>query len=508
MRTSRFSVLTLAAGIALAGCSGGAPVPADGEAVRPKRMFGQIPFHACTLDGGNAATRVEAQCATYEVPENPDAPDARRIALNIAWLPADAKDGGTADPVFFLAGGPGQAATELAAQINAGLREVRRQRDIVLVDQRGTGGSNPLTCTDADGQALELDALTAPDDAALDAYVGRCLAGLDGRADPRFYTTANAIRDLDTVRAALGADRINLVGGSYGTRVAQQYAMAYPQHTRSIVLDGVAPNDLVVGGEFAHTFEDALALQSKQCAQDAGCRARFPTDLQAQLRGVLSTLHTTPAPVTYRDPTTGAQRDGVVTPDTVTGLAFLFSYAPQTASLLPLILDEAAQGRYGPLMSLSQLMYSNVDGQMTRGMQWSVICAEDAGRYREDGRVADTILGPGVARMFFGACRTWPIGAPPANHTAALQSDVPALLMSGELDPVTPPAYAERVLAGLPNGRHLVFKGQGHGTFALGCAPKLLAQFIESTDAKALDAKCLDAMRPVPPFTSFNGWSP
>jgi len=508
MRTPRFFLLAITAGLVLAGCKGAAPAPADGDGARAARMFGQIPFHACTLDGGNAATRIEAQCATFEVPENPDAPEGRRIGLNIAWLPAGSNDGGTGDPVFFLAGGPGQAATELAAQINAGLREVRRQRDIVLVDQRGTGGSNPLDCIGADGEPLELDALTIPTDAEFDGYVARCLAGLEGRADPRFYTTANAIRDLDSVRAALGVEQINLVGGSYGTRVAQQYAMAYPQHTRSIVLDGVAPNDLVVGGEFAHTFEDALSLQSKQCAQDAACRARFPTDLQAQLRNVLSTLQTTPAPVTYRDPTSGAQRDGVVTPDTVTGLAFLFSYAPQTASLLPLMLDEAAHGRYGPLMSLSQLMSDNVSGQMTRGMQWSVICAEDAGRYREDGRAADTILGPGVAGMFFGACRTWPTGAPPADHTAALQSEVPALLLSGELDPVTPPAYGERVLAGLPNGRHMVLKGQGHGTFALGCMPKLLAQFIESTDAKALDVSCLDALRPVPPFTSFNGWSP
>lgn len=508
MRTPRFSLLALAAGVVLAGCNAAAPSPADGGTTRPARMFGQIPFHGCTLDGGNAATRVEAQCASFEVPENPDAPDGRRIGLNVAWLPADSNDGGTADPVFFLAGGPGQAASELAAQINHGLREVRRQRDIVLVDQRGTGSSNPLDCVDADGEPLELDALTMPTDAEFDAYVGRCLAGLEGRADPRFYTTANAIRDLDDVRTALGAEQVNLVGGSYGTRVAQQYAMAYPQHTRSLVLDGVAPNDLVVGGEFAHTFEDALALQARQCAQDAACRERFPTDLQAQLRGVLSTLQTAPATVVYRDPTSGAQRDGTVTPDTVTGLAFLFSYAPQTASLLPLMLDEAAQGRYGPLMSLSQLMSSNVGGQMTRGMQWSVICAEDASRYREDRRAADTILGPGVAQMFFGACRTWPTGTPPADHTAVLQSDVPALLLSGELDPVTPPAYGERVLAGLSNGRHLVLKGQGHGTFALGCAPKLLAQFIESTDAAALDATCLDAMRPVPPFTSFNGWSP
>ncbi len=508
MRAIRFPLLALAASATLAGCSGSAPAPVEGDGARPARMFGQIPFDACTLDGGNAATRVEAQCATFEVPEDPDAPQGRKIGLNIAWLPADSNDGGTVDPVFFLAGGPGQAATELAAQINAGLREVRRQRDIVLVDQRGTGRSNPLDCVDANGAAMELDALTTPSDAEFDGYVARCLAGLADRADPRFYTTGNAIRDLDTVRAALGAEQLNLVGVSYGTRVAQQYAMAYPQHTRSIVLDGVAPNDLVVGGEFAHTFEDALALQSKQCAQDAACRARFPTDLQAQLRGILSTLQATPATVTYRDPTSGAQRDGVVTPDTVTGLAFLFSYAPQTASLLPLMLDEAAQGRYGPLMSLSQLMVSNVGGQMTRGMQWSVICAEDAARYQEDGRVADTILGPGVARMFFGACRTWPTGTPPANHTTALQSDVPALLLSGELDPVTPPAYAERVAAGLSNGRHLVLKGQGHANFALGCMPKLLAQFIESTDAKALDVTCLDGMRPVPPFTSFNGWEP
>ncbi|KLI98318.1 cysteine protease [Luteimonas sp. FCS-9] len=503
----RFPMLALATGLALAGC--GASRGGDGEdAARPARMFGQIPFQACTLDGGNAATRVEAQCATYEVPEDPDAPDGRRIALKIAWLPAGNSDGGTGDPVFFLAGGPGQAATELAAHVNLALREVRKQRDIVLVDQRGTGGSNPLDCVDADGAPLELDALTAPTDADLDAYVGRCLAGLSDRADPRFYTTANAIADLDAVRIALGTERLNLVGGSYGTRVAQQYAMAYPQHVRSLVLDGVAPNDLVVGGEFAHTFEDALALQARQCAQDAACRERFPTDLQAQLRGVLSTLRAAPVAVNYRDPTTGTEQAGTVSPDTVSGLAFLFSYAPQTASLLPLMLDEAAHGRYGPLLSLSQLMNANVGGQMTRGMQWSVLCAEDAGRYREDAGARDTILGPEVARMFFGACRTWPAGAPPADHTAPLRSDVPALLLSGELDPVTPPAYAERVLAGLPNARHLVLDGQGHGTLALGCTPKLVAQFIESTDAKALDAACLDAMRPVPPFTSFNGWAP
>ncbi|WP_101926911.1 MULTISPECIES: alpha/beta hydrolase [Luteimonas] len=506
MRQTTSLLLALAATACVAGCADSGPAP-GAEPAAATRLFGDLPFHGCTLDGGIASARVEAQCATFEVPEDPDAPEGRRIGLNIAWLPAGG-DGGTGDPVFFLAGGPGQAATELAAHINGALREVRRQRDIVLIDQRGTGRSNPLDCVDAAGDPLPLDALTVPTAAELDAYVGRCVDGLAGRADPRFYTTGHAIRDLDAVREALGAETVNLIGGSYGTRVAQQYAAEYPARTRSLVLDGVAPNDLVVGGEFAHTFEDALRLQSAQCQADATCRARYPVDLQRQLRGLMTTLAAAPAEAAFRDPTSGAQRAGTVTPDTVTGLAFLFSYAPQTASLLPLMLDEASQGRYGPLLSLSHLMNDNVAGQMTRGMQWSVICAEDAGRYREDARTADTILGPEVAQMFFGACRTWPTGTPRADHTAPLQSDVPALLLSGELDPVTPPAYAERVLATLPNGRHLVLQGQGHGTLALGCMPKLLAQFIESTDATALDAACLDTMRPVPPFTSFNGWEP
>jgi pimeloyl-ACP methyl ester carboxylesterase len=213
-------------------------------------------------------------------------------------------------------------------------------------------------------------------------------------------------------------------------------------------------------------------------------------------------------PVEYRDPGTGALERGTLTAHTLTGLSHAFSYMPQLASLLPMVLDEAARGRYGPLMALSKLMEESMRGQMSRGMQLSVVCAEDADRHRPDATDADTVLGPDLATMFFSACTAWPKGHRPAGFNQPLRSKVPALLMSGELDPVTPPAYGERVLKGLPNGRHVVLRGQAHNVFMVGCMPKLLGQFIESADAKALDTSCQESVDFVPPFTSFNGWEP
>lgn len=508
MRTNPLAPTALMTALLLAGCNG--PPAATGPATSDSaatRHFGAIAFEPCSLPGVTGGQSTQAQCATLQVPENRAAPDGRRIGLNIAWLPVEKGDG-SGDPVFFLAGGPGQAATEHAATVDAALREVRKQRDVILIDQRGTGKSNPLTCLGADGKELPIDGLDAADPQALATYARRCAQSLVNKADPRFYTTTQAVQDLDAVRAALGVATINLVGVSYGTRVAQQYAARYPEHTRAFVLDGVVPNDLVVGGEFAHTFENALALQTAQCRKLPACRQRYPTDLRAQLRQVMATLTAAPVEVDYRDPGTGQSKRDTLTADTVTGLAFMFSYAPQSAALLPLVIDEADHGRYGPLMSLAQLMTQSVGGQMSRGMQWSVICAEDADRSRDDASAADTVLGAQVARMFFAACPAWPTGTRPADFTAPLRSAVPALLLSGELDPVTPPRYGERVLAGLNQGRHQVLRGQGHNVSGIGCMPKLLGQFFESADARALDMKCLDTLTYVPPFTSFNGWEP
>ena len=501
-RSTAFAALATTAAL-LGGCD--SPPPPE-PAASSTRHYGAIAFEPCTLASGMSAGNVQAQCASFDVPENRAVPDGRKVRLNLAWLPATDEGSATDDPVFFLAGGPGQSAVQVWPQLDPAFNEVRKQRHVVLVDQRGTGGSNLLSCAPED-EDQDPKVTATPDAAAIADFARRCAEQAADRADPRFYTTTDAIADLDAVREAIGAAKINLVGGSYGTRVAQQYARRFPQHVRSIVIDGVAPNDLVVGGEFAHTFEDALKLQSANCRQLAACAKRFPQDARAQLDALVARLREAPAQVEYRDPASGESRTGTVNADTVTGLAFMFSYMPQTASLLPLVLDEASQGRYAPLMSLHDLMGRNMGGSMARGMQWSVICAEDADRYREGG-AEGTLLGPDVARMFFAACATWPHGGRPEDFIAPLKSELPVLLLSGEFDPVTPPRYAERVLQTLPNGRHLVLRGQGHGTLGLGCMPRLLGQFLESTDAKGLDASCLDTLTYVPPFTSFNGWEP
>lgn len=503
MRLSCRPLATSAALLLLAACQATPEAPPEAAA----RQYGTLTFKPCTLTSAQASNNVEAECATLQVPENPDAPDGRKIGLNIAWLDTANEGEGKQDPVFFLAGGPGQSATEVAAIINQSLREVRKKRDIILVDQRGTGKSNPLSCVDADGKELAFDESAAATPEVIAEYAQRCAATLVDRADTRFYTTTQAIGDLDAVRAALGVDKINLVGGSYGTRVAQQYAARFPQHTRAVVIDGVVPNDTVVGADFANTFESAITLQSAQCSKDPACARRFPVDTRTQLRNVMTTLAKAPVEVEYRDPGTAQVRRDTINADTVTGLAFMFSYMPELSSLLPVVLDEAAQGRYAPLMSLNSLVTRSMSGQLNRGMQWSVICAEDYDRF-QPAPAGDSLLGPELARMFFAACPVWKTGTRPKDFTAPLAATLPVLLLSGEFDPVTPPRYAEQVLKTLPNGRHLIAKGQAHGTLGAGCMPRLLAQFMDKADARSLDATCLDALSPTPAFTSFNGWEP
>lgn len=504
MRAVRSISAALAAVVLLAACHG-AEAPRAGTGSAGERAYGAIRFKACSLTSTLGTESIEAQCARHAVPEDRARPNGRRILLDIAWLPATQEGAAQPDPVVFLAGGPGQAATEVWAPLDRAFAELRKNRDVILVDQRGTGQSNPLACKDEAGEPAAIDdSGTGGADTA--AFVKKCLARLD--ADPRFYTTTEAVHDLDAVRAALGVAKLNLIGVSYGTRVAQQYTARYPARTRAIVLDGVAPNELVVGGEFARTFDRALALQDARCRQDAACRARFPIELRTQLRRLKTRLDATPVQVAYRDPGTGALAQDTLTGDTLTGLSHAFSYMPQLASLLPVVLDDAARGQYGPLMAMSKMMDAAMGGQMSRGMQLSVVCAEDADRYRPDPADAATVLGPDLSTMFFSACAAWPKGRRPADFNTPLRSNVPALLMSGELDPVTPPEYGERVLKGLPNGRHVVLRGQAHNVLQIGCMPKLLSQFIESANAKALDTTCLKSVDFVPPFTSFNGWEP
>jgi pimeloyl-ACP methyl ester carboxylesterase len=467
------------------------------------RSLGTLEFKPCTLTAEGLAQTVEAQCTTYAVPEDRAKPDGRKVELAIAWVPSASSDP-KPDPVFMLAGGPGQSAKESFPTMAGAFGPTLRDRHVILVDQRGTGASNRLACLDEEGENAFSDATDESPEAAA-RFARECAAKLD--ADPRFYTTTDAIQDLDAVRAAIGAAQINLVGISYGTRVAQQYAKRFPAQTRSVVLDGVVPNELALGSEHAKNLEASLDLQFARCAADKACAERFGSP-RANLDALFAKLREAPLSVTYRDPLDGSQRTADFGPGHLATVVRLFAYSPTMAGMLPLALHEAAQGRPQDLMAQSLMLVGMVGGSIVHGMQLSVMCAEDAPDLKADPADANTTLGNALIEVSLAQCAAWPTGERPADFRAPLSGELPVLLLSGEFDPVTPSRYGETVAANLPKSRHLIGRGVGHGLLSVGCTPRLLAEFLKTTDAAALDAKCLDDLTYAAPFAGYYGWEP
>jgi pimeloyl-ACP methyl ester carboxylesterase len=468
-----------------------------------ERTLGSLTFAPCTLTNDGSAQTVEAQCTTLRVPENRAEPDGRAIELAIAWVPSTTAQA-QPDPVFMLAGGPGQGARDGYVGVASAFAQLRRNRHIILVDQRGTGGSNPLACRGADGE----NAFTEGDETdpvAAAAFARRCLESLD--ADPRFYSTGEAIDDLDAVRAAIGAEQINLVGISYGTRVAQQYARRYAARTRSLVLDGLVPNSLVLGTEHAKNLEAALDAQFARCAADPVCKERFG-DTRADLDALLATLRTEPPLVRHRDPVTFERREERLSAESVATVVRLFSYSPVVAAMLPMALHEAAGGDYETLAAQAAMIPMLLGGSITHGMQLSVICTEDASEFVVDPADTDSVLGTLLLDLTRAQCAVWPKGTRDPDFRKPLDTPVPTLLLSGEFDPVTPPRYGDEVARHLPNSRHLVARGIGHNVVVIGCMPRVLGEFIDDIDPKGLDAECLDELTYTAPFTGHHGWEP
>jgi pimeloyl-ACP methyl ester carboxylesterase len=467
------------------------------------RTLGSLQFEPCTLSAPGLPVTVAAQCSSLEVPEDRAGPQSRRIRLALAWIPTDARQP-QPDPVFMLAGGPGQSARQAFPSVAAAFGEILRHRSVILVDQRGTGGSNPLKCPDSqDGNAVREDAAGNPEVAR--QLAAQCLKELP--ADPRFYTTSDAVTDLEAVRKAIGAPMVNLVGVSYGTRVAQEYLRRYPATTRAVVLDGVVPPELVLGSEHARNLETAVNAQLARCVAEPACASRFG-DPRKGLDDLLARLRREPQRVGFRDPLTNEPREEWLSADTVSGVVRLYSYAPQFFAMLPLGLAEAGASRPEAFMAQATMMDSLVGEQITHGLELSVTCSEDADLLQPNPADADTLMGAGFVAAIKAQCEVWPRGRVPADFHRPVHSSRPVLLFSGEFDPATPPRYGEQVAKNLPNGRHLVLRGQGHNVMTVGCAPRLMAQFVARADARGLDAKCLDQLIYTPAFTGAYGWEP
>jgi pimeloyl-ACP methyl ester carboxylesterase len=462
--------------IAIAGCRTGS---ADGLAQ----------LQPCRIPG----VEREVRCGSVTMPEDPDTPASRALEIRFAVVPAVARNK-QPDPVFVLAGGPGQAATRVARQMMPVLNALNARRDIVFIDQRGTGGSNALEC-----EVDETSLASALEPSAQIARLADCLKALP--ADLRQYATWIAVRDFDAVRAALGATAINLWGGSYGTRAALEYLRQFPQHVRSVVLDGVAPPDMALPASFAPDSDAALTALAAACDADARCRDRYPHFderigrlLAAAERGIeLRIPH----------PLTGAIETLLLDRRMVASLLRVPMYAPSLAAVLPYALAEAGRGDYTALVALSAAVAGSLNENFATGMHFAVVCAEDMPRVDAAAtqRAAATRFGTAFIELYRQACRNVPTRPVPPEFYEVSAAQAPVLLLSGGLDPATPPRHGESVATRLGNARHLVAPNLGHGISAHGCAPTLIADFVRDASFARLDDTCL-ARIPAPAFFS------
>ena len=486
-----FRLALALASVALASCGG------DRDASR------SLVLEECRLPHLSSAAR----CGVVTVPEDRTRPGGRTIGIHVALLAANTLTP-KADPFVILAGGPGQAASELAV-FAARLNEIRRTRDVVLVDQRGTGRSAPLKCAPFSEDGLKevmLETDLMPRAKACAAELAR------NGVDASQYTTAAFVDDLEAVRLALGVPRWNLWGGSYGSRVALEYLRRHPDRTRTVTLDGVAPPGMIITLDVWTSREAALERLFERCRTSEACRKALP-DPAAALDAIGRSLGPKPREIVVADPATGEERRIPASADTVLGLLQPLLYAPETVALIPTLLARARAGDFAPLLAAVAALTGDLVLSMNIPLHYSVTCTEDVPRVglglREQALAGKRSAR--LARLTLALCDAWPRGRTPVDAAVAVGSDVPVLILSGGLDPVTPPANGAEVARSLKNAKHVVASGYGHIVSPQACAPRLIAAFVADGGFATLPDDCvkqLEASKPPALWTGLLGPSP
>jgi pimeloyl-ACP methyl ester carboxylesterase len=460
----------------------------------------ELGLETCELVVPGTPLSTVGECGWLNVAENPDEPEGRRIDIHVARIPARGRVV-EADPLVFFAGGPGQAATESWPIVAQALRKVNETRDILLVDQRGTGQSNPLKCPE-----IELDEALAQDWDELYRTTRECLGSVVG--DPRFYTTTIAMHDIDAARAALGYDKVNLFGGSYGTRAAQVYLRLFPERVRTVVLDGVVPQTLALGTEHAAKLDQTLRRVLTACDADPECGEAFPGTAE-ELSALARRLEEQPVEVTLEHPSTGEPVTLNYDREVLASSLRFLSYSSDTQAMLPLLIHEASQEqRFDRLASQMLIAATGLQQSISQGMEMSVMCAEDYPLFPEEPGTDGYLMGDMIHKAVAIQCSVWPRGPVPEGFHEPVTADVPVLLLSGELDPVTPPEYGDAVAAHFPRATHLVAPGQGHIVTTRGCMGDLVSEFIAAGDFADMDTGCMMQMSRTPYFLSLTGPAP
>jgi pimeloyl-ACP methyl ester carboxylesterase len=449
-----------------------------------------IPLADCALKSARIETQVDAQCGSLRVLEDPSNSQSRSIDLSIAVVEAISRNP-EPDPLFILVGGPGQSALETYPALSPTLYRIHQKRDIVLVDQRGTGKSNPLRCLDPEEEIQE--------DAQVIARLKQCPGKL--AADLRFYTTDIAMQDLEQVRSALGYETINLYGVSYGTRAALVYLKLYPQRVRSIVLDAVVDPAFILYQDAAQDGEQALGLFFNRCEADPACNSRYP-GLRSEFEALAGKLAEHPAEITIPHPVSGQPLQATITATKFANIVFNTLYSPDLVAMLPFVIQQAYhEDNYAPLVAQAYL----IDAGLYDGMFYAVACSEDAPFVTPAGE--NTLFGSS-AQDFVEICAAWPQGEPSQVVRAPVETDAPVLLLSGQADPITPPRHAGQLAGALSNSLHLTFSGMGHGNAGSDCARKIVDRFIETGSIDGLDTTCVASVQPPPFFVDFSGPEP
>jgi pimeloyl-ACP methyl ester carboxylesterase len=437
----------------------------------------------------------KAKCGTFEVYENRATKKGRTITLKIILLPATG-DKREPDPFVYFAGGPGSAATEDAAGLAQAFPRILEHHDMLFVDQRGTGGSHPLDCK-------------FYDDADLQSYLGyffpiedvrKCREQLEPNSDLKQYVTTIAADDMDELRAALGYERLNLFGGSYGTRAALTYLKRHPKHVRTAILQGVSPADHFMPGDFPLQTERALQGVLAECLADKACSEAFP-NIKDEAKAVLAQLIKGPVEVEIQKPNSTEKVKVKLSRDLVAEAIRYMLYSPVPASRVPLILHVASQGDYAPLARTAIQYRQRLVATGSNGMYLSITCAEDLPWIKpgEGERMAqNTFLGDYRLRQQREACALWPRAEIERDYAQPVKSDVPVLILTGEWDPVTPPSNGDRVAKTLTNSLHVVVPHGAHGLGGLegmDCIDNLIVDFIERGSVKGLNTECVKNIR-------------
>jgi pimeloyl-ACP methyl ester carboxylesterase len=469
----------------------------------PPALSQTLELTPCRITAGPAYRSIKARCGEMQRPENPADASSPEITLRVVVVPA-LNLTPEPDPVVPIAGGPGQSTVQFYAASESAFAPLRRNRDILLVDQRGTGDSAPMDCE------LDEDVVTGSYSPELTLELTRkCLDTLPH--DPRYFTTSVAVTDLEAVRAALGYPSLNLYGISYGSRVAQHFARRYPEVTRTVILDGVVPPQVSLGPEIATESQKAIDRVFTRCAADAACNLRFPA-LAESFAGLVTALRTEPVIVSTPDPNTGRHEEIAFGSDEFAAALRLLAYHPNTIALLPLLIHEAATGNWVPLASQYQMTSVSLSESIFIGMHNAVVCSEDVPFYDRaafdtDG-LAASYIGPVQLEAIETICSVWPAGPVDDEFKVPVETSTPFLLLSGDADPITPPRYAELAAVDLGNALHLIGKEQGHGQLGVGCMPNLLDEFVTSASPAAIDAGCLERAFVMPFFLDFSGPQP